>query len=318
MGQDVIGTIPVIWHAQDSSRGYYNSTAMVNEILDQSACDHIWGMGRMPEGLDGAVFIVHGCRELGGIDKLNLDLQKFPKWALIICLGDEENTFPVERIEHPNKIIWVQEPRPGRHDFADRLIINGYSDRLRQYLASGVPKENDWFFAGQVTHERRRDCVTALQGLDWGGIIIETKGYTQGVSRTEYVFQMQRARIVPCPSGPFCQDAARVWEALECGAIPILDDISPARPEGGFWKYLLGYHPLPVIREWALLPLYLKEIKANYDSVHALCMNWWAAYKAEYSTWLRIDVRTLKERANARSSDHRGDDNLADSEPSEH
>src|SRR5215469_2245654 len=117
----------VIWHAQERERGYYNCTHMINELFDAHNCDH-FGSKEIPENLNdgGAIVVVHGGRELGGIDRLNRDIERL-KWVLLVFLGDEEGSFPIELVEHENKCVWIQEPRfPVRHDGADRYIIDGY------------------------------------------------------------------------------------------------------------------------------------------------------------------------------------------------
>lgn len=285
--------IPVVWHSQNDGRGFYNCTAMVNDMFDRYRCIHFPGLPEFPEELrgEGAVVIIHGGRQLGSIGRVNRDLASL-KWAVVICLGDEECSFPVEQIEHPNCRIWVQEPVPGRHDFADRFILDGYTPHTRKYLVE-VEKDLDWVFAGQMTHARRWACRNALQAIDWGGVIVETKGYCQGVSLEEYYRLLCRAHIVPCPSGPFSPDSARVCEALECGAIPILDDLSPTRHEPGFWKMVLGDHPLPVVTDWTELPKKIQEIKMDWYTLSARCFNWWESYKENFQKWLGRDIESL-------------------------
>src|SRR5579864_2231774 len=117
--------IPVCWHAMEEGRGYFDCTAFLNSMFDLYECAHYGAWYSMPEDIEGAVVVVHGGREHGRIDKLNEDIAKL-KWCLIVAIGDEESTFPLEKIEHANKKIWVQEPIPGRHDFADRFLIDGY------------------------------------------------------------------------------------------------------------------------------------------------------------------------------------------------
>jgi hypothetical protein len=289
--------IDVVWHSQDDGRGRYNCTAMLNDMFDAYDVRHFGGL-RMPQLPDGAVVVVHGGREVGMIDKLNMDIEPLP-WVLLICLGDEESSFPIERIEHPRKKFWIQEPMiPGKHEEIQpaRYLLDGYSHDFQHYRLKDVPRDLDWVFAGQVTHERRRQCVTALQSIDWGGVIVESKGYCQGVSRTEYATLLQRARIVPCPSGPMAQDAARPWEALECGAIPILDEYSPVRKEFGFWDEVLGpFMPLPTIENWDRLPRMIEELKrANLDNIAYECQKWWADYKSEFYGWLKKDLKELR------------------------
>jgi hypothetical protein len=288
-------TVNICWHAQEDGRGRYNSTAMLNDMFDFYDCRHHGAWAKMPN-VDGAVVVVHGGRELGRFEKLQSDIEPL-KWCLLIYLGDEESSFPAEKIKHPNSISWVQEPIPGRHDFAKRFIVNGYGHGALSYImrvGPSVTKDLDWFFGGQETHERRRACVDALREIDWGGITITTKGYHQGISLMEYYRTMCRARIVPCPSGLHSPDAARAWDALECGAIPILDNFSPMRNESGFWEYVLGNHPLPTINDWNLLPAKIEAMKIrNTEQLSAECQKWWFNYKNRFWHWLSQDIKEL-------------------------
>ena len=135
---------------------------------------------------------------------------------LLIFLGDEEASFPTEQVEHPNKVVWVQEPLPGKHDFADRFMLDGYTP-LTHRLKKNVEKDLDWCFAGQVTHERRRACVAELQdNIDWGGVIVESKGYCQGVSIEEYHSLLCSRRLCLVPPGRTPRippEFARRWNA---------------------------------------------------------------------------------------------------------
>jgi len=294
--------IPVIWHSQQDARGHYNCTTFINDIMDSNHCGpHIAGWDGIPKGTEGAIVIVHGGREEGRFQKLQNDILPL-EWVLLIFLGDEEGSFPAEMIEHPNKVWWVQEPIPGRHDHANRFLIDGYTPKTRKFvtfhkalvsMGKSKKKDLDWVFAGQVTHVRRRDCVDALRTIDWGGVIVETKGYCQGVSIEEYHDLLLRAKIVPCPSGPCAPDAARAWEALECGAIPILDEYSPRFQCDGYWTKVLGPHPLPVIRDWAALPFRIKELLEDWPAKASECQRWWESYKAWMKAALALDLYEL-------------------------
>jgi hypothetical protein len=288
-------TINVVWHSQEEGRGIYNCTTQLNDMFDHYDCKHIGGAKHFPK-IEGGVVVVHGGREPGWLDKLNMDIEDL-KWVLLIFLGDEEASFPIESVSHENAKIWIQEPAvPGKHEgLAHRYILDGYSHDFHKYKELNIVKDLEWVFAGQVTHSRRHECVAALQSLDWGGVIVSSKQYCGGVSKREYVNLMQRAQIAPCPSGPMSQDAARPWEALEVGAIPILDDLSPARQTPGFWEAVLGpSHPLPVIRDWAALPMRIEELKhGNLDKKRGECLTWWNTYKYKTSYWLEEDLKEL-------------------------
>jgi hypothetical protein len=232
---------------------------------------------------------------MGEIDRVNMDIYDLP-WVLLICLGDEECSFPIERLEHPNKKIWIQEPMiPGKHEtIPARYILDGYSHDFHAFIDRGVHRDYEWSFAGQVTHPRRRACMDALRTIDWGGVVVESRGYCQGVSKREYVNLLQRSQIVPCPSGPMSPDAARPWEALEAGAIPILDELSPTRSEPGFWKAVLGDHPLPTVTDWSILPAIIEELKRESTAVRSrICQDWWFEYKVDFIRWFGQDLEEL-------------------------
>jgi hypothetical protein len=285
--------IPVVWHAQQEGRGRYNSTAMLNDMLDlhRYRCEHFPGNPYMGH-FEGAVVVVHGGREIGELDRLNKDIEKM-KWVLLIFLGDEESSFPAEQVVHPRKKVWVQEPIPGRHDFANRYMINGYGHDRGKYLVQ-CEKDLDWFFGGQVTHWRRQACVDALQKIDHGGFLIETRGYHQGISLDEYYRTLCRAKIVACPSGPFSPDAARVWDALEAGAVPILDDLSPSRSQPGFWRHVLGKHPFPVVTQWSTLPELIPAVLQDWEMLATAAQHWWREYQYKFFQWLGEDLNELR------------------------
>jgi hypothetical protein len=279
-----------------NGRGLFNCTAMLNDMLDLYDCQHYGGANQMPHffssGDEGAIVVVHGGREIGGLEKLQRDIDQL-NWCLLIFLGDEEASFPAELVQHENMIVWVQEPLPGKHDFAKRFMVNGYGHEHNRYLVK-CEKDLDWFYGGQVTHERRRAVVDALRNVDWGGFIIETRGYHQGISLQEYYRCLCRAKVVPCPSGPFSPDAARIWDTLECGGIPILDDVSPARTEPGFWAYTLGEHPMPVVTDWSTLPALIESMKReNFERLAGECQVWWFHYLQGFTNWLLEDIEQL-------------------------
>jgi hypothetical protein len=263
---------------------------MLNAMLDTYDCVHYYK--NVPDNIDGAVVVVHGETCCKMVEQLDHDLSKLT-WVVLIVLGDETHQFPIEKMKHKNMKLWVQEPIPGKHNFADRFILDGWTHKSKKVECV---RDMDWVFAGQDTHQRRKACVDALRSMDWGGILVLSKGFTQGVSLPEYFHLFSRAKFIPCPSGPSSPDAARPWEALECGAIPILDAYSPAQPQLGFWDLVLGKHPFIVVQDWAGIPKILRDRLPSWDSYSKECLSWWDAYKADWLTWLGKDIAWLTSR----------------------
>ncbi len=188
---------------------------------------------------DGCIYMVGG--EYAGVEATNKAIKKY-KWVVLIVHSDEQSKFPVEKIEHPNIKIYIQNPKQGRHDKYGKWPL-GYTPHTRENLKY-LKKDLNYFISAQCTHPRREKCFNELKDRD-DGIDIKTEGFTQGMNPVEYMHKMNLAKVVPCPSGPVAAESFRVYEALECGAIPIADNISSGDKD--FWQYLIGDVPFPCI-----------------------------------------------------------------------
>jgi hypothetical protein len=284
--------IPVIWYGLLAGQEHKNCTVMLREMLSTYDCQHDYL--DIPDGLEGAVVVVHGESCFNKILRLNASLAKL-KWVIVVLLGDETHMVNPEFIRHENKRLWLQEPVPRVYE-ADRYILDGWTFGCKR---ADVPKDLSLFFGGQDTHLRRKECVNALRDqFDWDVVMVLSKGYTLGVGREEYFRMMSRAKFVPCPCGPSSPDSARPWEALQCGAIPILDSRGGYEGlhevTGGFWSLVLGDHPLPVVTDWSAFPHQFKtEWLPNYEVLRDKCLTWWEGYLADWNTWLEKDIQCL-------------------------
>lgn len=310
----------VLWYAPE--RMSYSCCNMLNEIFDaHSVTHHTWfGIDShkpMPK-TEGAVAVFHGGNEaaigrgpaLAAI--MSAELMHY-RWVIFVSVGDEADQFPLHLLAHHNCVIWTQTPKAGGTNAAtaDRYLIEGYPHDERGILAALPPVEKDlhWFFAGQVTHPRREQCVTALEASRdpfRGGnqhyefaitsILVKTKSFGSGLSHETYYDFMRRAKIVPCPAGPATPDSFRMAEALEAGCVPVLDAFSPGdhRVEG-YWDLVFGPdHPFFVIEDWEREwePV-MNEILSDYERHQRACEYFWRQYKLRMRSWLTKDLIAL-------------------------
>ena len=298
--------LPVIWYEGVlglEKRSRYGVATLLNEAFD-SVTDvelvHCSGMADCPADATEAVVVIHGEHVLNQAYQVQVDLNRFQR-SLVIVFCDEPGNFPTRTLMTPNRRIWQQMPVQGVHDFADRFMICGYPHdtqmHLANYDATLVDRPIDWFFAGQVTHIRRIQCVTELRRLP-NGKLIETPGFWQGLERAEYFRTMAASKIVICPSGTSTPDTLRVAEALEAGCMPIVDNVYPQsnRP-AGFWQYVLKCQPpFPLITDWSTLPQILAEELAKWPANRDAAMEWWKTYKRSTYGWMQQDIAWLKGR----------------------
>lgn len=205
--------------------------------------------------------------------------------VVLFLLGDEEAEFPVEQIEHPSIHIWVQNPHLGRHDAYNR-IGTGYPAHLHDYVREYIAKDTDIFFAGQVTHERRTALQETLNDMERKGYEVDaiyTEGFTQGLDKPAYYERLAKARIAPAPSGAVIPDSFRLFEALECMAIPVADKQLPNGEVWEYWDWLFGeIVPFPSINDWGAMYEITEVAKSKYpDNIHYQTQ-WWIHFKRKF------------------------------------
>lgn len=211
--------------------------------------------------------------------------------VLFFVTSDEESLFPAHFIDHPHMRQWTMHPR--RHKVLDstRLLLTGYQPGITP--VDPRTRDLDWFFAGQVTHQRRQECVAELRHMD-GGLLLGTDGFMKGMPMQEYYETMCRAKVVPCPSGPNVQDTFRFVEALECGAIPLVDAACPIDYEPGYWEWFFqGDVPFPTVYNWMELPEVMAQTLRDWEPLNRNITQWWLDYKKSFINRIASDALWL-------------------------
>jgi hypothetical protein len=118
---------------------------------------------------DGAVIVFPARRQTQYVDKLNADIKRL-KWVVLMLVGDEAGEFPAKQVEHPNMRMWQMSPAPdthveGAHKIGSGVPPQGY-EWLPQFKEDAYNKPVDYFFAGQITHERRHGLAAELNTLE--------------------------------------------------------------------------------------------------------------------------------------------------------
>lgn len=273
------------------ARGYWDM-AMLEDLLNYKhgrplrAYEFEFSEARELNKQDGAVVVLPARAQAHLIKEINEELNKL-KWCLLFLVGDEEQVFDVDAIEHPNIKIYVMTPKPDLNEKYGKLY-NGYAPALNDNREL-VVKDLDWFLAGQITHKYREQAAAQLRSKD-GGVLIETQGFTQGLEPDLYFQYMNRAKVAPAPSGPESPDTFRLYEALEMGAVPIPDE----HGLGGYWTWLLdGEPPFPVIKDYDSLSGYIDDAVENYPAFNNRVLSWWVSKKKQMIANFTEDIARL-------------------------
>ena len=230
------------------------------------------------------VVVIPGAYQYDCYDKINARLAKIEK-VLVIITSDEECKFNVNKLEHPDMIVYSQYGNGGK------MFPLGYSPGTRELLKSFglVSKSQDWFFAGQITHPRREMMANELRKLN-RGLLVETDGFAKGLNKEEYLFNLAISKVAPCSPGAVAIDSFRLYEALEAGAIPIVDDISPLKSSKDYyWDKLFKNIPFPVYTN----PKYVSSLINTCVKDKSIARNvfiWWINWKYQFKEQLKKDL----------------------------
>ena len=236
----------------------------------------------------GAVVVVPARYHLDPA-QLNADLADFD-WCVVLLTSDEETLHP-GGIEHPNHRLWRMTPKPGME--GDRWLGEYVPPHLYDNLPGCEPSwRHDWFYAGQVNHQRRKDLLNQLKRMG-GGEWHRSRGFTQGYDPAEYAQRLTDAKVIPAPSGPATPDSFRIYEALEAGCVPIADAYAPGMVDPGYWDMVCPGHPFPVIESWSLLPEVMAETLADWPALQLECWSWWQRYTRNLAYRLDDDIRSV-------------------------
>lgn len=254
---------------------------------------------------EGIILVVPQKYYVDKIDWLNEQVKKY-KWLLYVGTGNEEGEFPIDKLEHPNKIIYYTTPhlKNTPMDVVDRFFGDGFapqSDLLKNFSKEVLAKPLDVYFGGQITHIRRQQAVSAIKVLTQDPTykveLLETSGFTQGYDDPkDYYRRMASARVTPCPSGPATQDTFRSYEALQAMSLPIVDGRTPDDAEPtDYWTRLFGADPpFPVIQDdWESFPSYTREQVAQWPTNINKAVAWWIGKKRQYALDFIKDIEKL-------------------------
>lgn len=295
--------IKVIWksyHEPEAiSRGYWDQS-IVEDLIAGEQFHSQTEFENIAEN-EGAIVVINGRMHSEDTEAINHDLARL-RWVVLIITGDEEAVFPFEEIKHPLLRTWVQLPRMNRHNDVSQKLPNGPRPQTRETLGKigQQDKRLDWFFCGQVNHERREQCVTAMsdlihQSIAPNGVIVKTDGFgKEELNQEEYCRHLAWSKIVLCPSGIETPDTFRLYEALEAGCLPVVDAFATKNQSYGFWQYLFGDDlPFPIVDYWDKLPALMPELLRDYPHNANKAFAWWQNKKRDLYNKLIDDIKDI-------------------------
>jgi len=135
-----------------------------------------------------------------------------------------------------------------------------------------------WSFLGGAGKSSRPEMMKALEPLTPHFAHITDRGKVAKIDKQGYSKILRDSVFVPSSMGNVNLECYRIYETLDCGAIPILE----SRWGFDYFRELLGDHPIPTFTTWSQAARFLKSIQNDRVALDALqkeCVGWWGGYK---------------------------------------
>lgn len=183
--------------------------------------------------------------------------------------------------------------------FNEKYVLKmplGYSNgwgRSGRSITKATSRRYIWSFIGQAGKSSRPDMANMLSKIEPHfmfstddvpglGFMRALEGRPRRIPPSQASEILLNSAFSPCPMGNVNLECFRVYESLECGAIPIVEK----RLTLDYFHKLLGDHPLPTVRSWNEAARFIKKLLHNPDDIDRLqadCILWWDEYKLSFS-----------------------------------
>lgn len=273
--------INVIWWGQ--SRGNWDCGLLLSifekhpSVFSQVNSKELFPTNR-------AIVIVVGKPEIAPLREYLETLNS----GIVILTSDEDAYFDWVAAIPMHLEVWTQYYTRDRSAITERLLI-GTPNRIKDYKINLTTKKKYlWSFVGQVQNPFRQECVEVLQELPGGFLqVAELFGGNgkNGMEYQEYLDIMCQSHFVICPAGSMSVDSFRLYEAIECGAIPITDKRAPREPMGyDWWADVVPFNTILKVNKWSELKSFIERVTDRKELDYILSLNnneWWFTYKQE-------------------------------------
>ena len=177
--------------------------------------------------------------------------------------------------------------RQGRLGCEIAWVPNGWARGIGPFAAKHhLPfeeREHEFFFAGYKGGEGmglsdRQAMLEALTKLGRPATIILTEGFGQGLGAMAYAGYLGNSKFALAPAGN-ARETIRFYDALECGAIPVVPDGKWLHSKDGIAA--LGLPPVVILKDWGQLNK-VGEGAFN-EGMRGDMVEWWTKIKDHLS-----------------------------------
>jgi hypothetical protein len=169
------------------------------------------------------------------------------------------------------------------------VIPMGFTIDPPESFVRATDRKYAWSFVGQAGKSSRPDMVRCLESIEphicfsstpVPGVSFFDRGPAgkRRIPMGEFGEILRQSAFAPAPMGNASLESPRLYDALESGAIPIIE----RRLTLDYFKGFLGKHPLPTVDSWSegrRVMIKLLNDPARLDALQQECVGWWKDYQ---------------------------------------
>ena len=205
----------------------------------------------------------------------------------LIHLGDESGSHDLSEIYNKFNFIW-------RAFCLNKYFNNEKISCLPIGYKSGIflketsdDRKYKWAFIGTAHKSSRHDLLFQLSSIQ-PSFCYKTEKFNKkiiGVDKMNEI--LSSSEFIPCPNGFVHPETYRVYEALECGCIPIVERAYK------YYDRLLPNNPFLKIDKW-IEAKSLIETWRNTQIKHKReeCKIWWSQYKNQLQEFIKNKINS--------------------------
>jgi len=169
-----------------------------------------------------------------------------------------------------------------------KCIPPGYKSGFKQKFDLDKKRHYKWCFFGTQHKSSRHDMNFQLKKIKPNFVNridkFADKKKSANVEEMEKVYF--NTNFAPCPAGFFHPESYRIYEALQCGTIPIVESVY------NYFDNIYPNNPFIKINKWKEA----KEIIDNWSDEQILnkrkeCINWWNQYLSDHKNFIKEKIK---------------------------
>ena len=260
--------------AVDYKWGIYhkkNSDIWIYEILKKIKYNNIDSEKNLEKGDILIIIDSNPEKKIALYNKLKLICSKI----LLFHLGDETGYFDLSQVY--NKCNYVLRTFCSNKYFKNnqvKCIPLGYKSGIADRKKNN--RKYKWAFTGTPHKSSRHDLLFQFSNIKPFFCHKTEKFDTKIISVEEMSEVLSSTEFIPCPNGFFHPETYRLYEALQCGCIPIVEDAykyyDRLFPDNPFIKVGKWADAKPIIKSWGN-----DQIEKKKEE----CISWWSNYKID-------------------------------------